>query len=135
MISILALFAQFRQPLGDIGDVGGSKGSLGPFGDAYSRLTSGQLVGESVSRVMSNVIGVMTTAAGIWFIIQFVVGTYKWITSGGEKQSVESAKNHLTQAVIGLAITVITFILTGIVGSIVGLDILNPQNIIPILKP
>lgn len=131
---IYILLTQVKQNLGNIGDPS-KKGGLGPFGDAFSALSSGSVVGLTVSKVFSNVLGVMTTAAGLWFIIQFVIGAYRWLTSEGDKGNVEAARNHLTHAVIGLTIVVITYILTGIIGSIVGLDILNPQNIIPILQP
>src|SRR3989338_4111869 len=120
------LLSQIKQDLGPIGDPIVTGGPLGPFGDAYSRFagTGGVQVGLSLAKVLSNVLGVITTIGGIWFIIQFVIGAFKWITSGGDKQSVEAAKNHLTLATVGLAILVISYILIGIIGTIVGLDLL-----------
>lgn len=119
----------------DIGNIGDSnvKNGLGPFSNTYTK-TIGE-IGANFSGIISTIVGVLTLFAGIWFIIQFIIGAYKWISSGGEKQQVEEAKNHLTQAVVGLTIIVISYVLIGLVGTILGLDILNPQLIIPLLKP
>ena len=88
-----------------------------------------------VSHLISNIIGILTLAGGIWFLIQFIIGAFRWITSGGDKQNVEAAKEHLTHAVISLAILISAYVIAGLVGAIFGLDILNPQKIIPLLGP
>lgn len=114
----------------NLGTIGKGQG-LGPFsgvGDIGN-------AANAVSDIISKIIGVLTVAGGIWFIIQFLIGAFKWITSGGDKTNVEAAKEHLTHSVIALAILVSAYIIAGLVGAIFGLDILNPQKIIPGLGP
>lgn len=135
MQSNLILLAKM-QSIGDIG-ADPATGGLGPFGNFFSHLygDKGQATGEVLALVVSKIVGVLTVVGGIWFLIQFLIGAFKWITSGGDKTNVEAAKEHLTHAVISLAILVSTYIIAGLVGAIFGLDILNPQNILPKLAP
>ncbi|MCL5675950.1 MAG: pilin [Patescibacteria group bacterium] len=119
-------------PIGTIGQVG--QGNFGPLGD-LGKLTNPGSVAERISFLLSNILAFLTVLGGIWFMIQFLVGAFKWITSGGDKNNVEAAKEHLTHAVISLAILVSAYIIVGLVGAIFGLDILNPQKILPGLVP
>lgn len=127
---ILNLIAQVPATLPTIGDAN-RKTILGPFSDA----ASGWAPGDKVAHLLSQIVGFLTVAGGIWFLIQLIVGAFKWMTSGGDKNNVEAAKEHLTHAIISLAILVAAYVITGLVGVIFGLDILNPQVILPTLKP
>lgn len=117
--------------IGHFGDPD-TKSGFGPFSGLFQTADIGG-VGNKFSDLMSKIIGIMTIAGGLWFLIQFVVGAFKWLTSGGDKNNVESAKEHLTHAVIGLAVLVAAYVIAGLIGAIFGLDILNPQKIIPLL--
>ena len=122
-----------QQILGHFGDPD-VKSGLGIFSNLFGE-PSPDVAGEKLSGIVSKIVGVITVAGGIWFILQFLVGAFKWITSGGDKNNVEQAKEHLTHAVISLGILVAAYVLAGLFGIIFGLDILNPQNIIPKLGP
>lgn len=127
------LLSQVKQNLGRIGEAD-PKGGLGPFA-RLAFFISVDDAANYLSSVASKTLGVLTICASIWFIVQFVVGAFKWLASGGDKGNVESAKEHLTHAVIGLTIVVISYVLIALVGTILGLDILNPQKLIPLLGP
>ena len=45
----------------------------------------------------------------------------------------ETAKNKITYALIGLVVVVAAWVIMGIIGKILGLDILNPGAILPTL--
>lgn len=119
--------------LGHFGDID-TKAGFGMFSNLFNNANCAE-VGTGLSGLMSKIIGVLTVAGGLWFIIQFLIGAFRWITSGGDKTNVEAAKEHLTHAVISLAILVSTYIIAGLVGAIFGLDILNPQKMIPLMGP
>lgn len=129
---IMNNFLASNTRIGTIGQIG--NGDFGPLGDLGKIATPGD-VGNRITFLLSSLIGFLTVLGGIWFMIQFIIGAFKWITSGGDKNNVEAAKEHLTHAVISLAILVSAYIIVGLVGAIFGLDILNPQNIIPRLVP
>ena len=105
-------------------DVGGIKG-IGPFGfeniDVSRASTQTQF-----STILSTVITVLTTIGGLAFVIYFTLGGLKWLTAGGDKTKVSEAQNQMTQGVIGLVASVAALFITGLVGNILGIDILNP---------
>lgn len=128
----IAIFSLLAQTGKELGRIGGEGPGLGPFGNIGLNIAEAS---KDLTDVLSKIIGIMTMAGGLWFMIQFVVGAFKWLTSGGDKNNVESAKEHLTHAVIGLAVLVAAYVIVGLIGAIFGLDILNPQTIINSLIP
>jgi hypothetical protein len=132
-IFINLLFAQSSKSLGNIGDPNIAIGGLGPFSNVFTY--ANWFTAERVSGVISKVVGVLTVAGSVWFIIQFIVGAIKWISSGGDKGNVEQAKEHLTHSVISLGILVSAYVIAGLAGAVFGIDILNPQKTITQLVP
>lgn len=70
---------------------------------------------------VSNVIGLLIGLAGIFFLIFLVWGGVQWITSGGEKGSVENARNQITNAAIGLVIVVAAWAIFSVLKTFLGL--------------
>lgn len=100
---------------------------VGSLGDT-SVLTTDAAASFIFSNIISTVLGVTTISAGLWFMFQIFSGAFQWLTSGGDKQALENARKRLTHAVIGLLLVVLAYALIGIVGLIIGLDILNFQK-------
>lgn len=115
-----------------LGPIGGA--GLGPFADPKIQSKTGGL--EAVASTVSGIIGVMTLAAGIWFIFQFITGAFFWITSGGDKNKLHEARDRITHALVGLIIVVAAWALMAIVGQFLGIDILltNPTTIMDNLQ-
>ncbi len=123
-------------PLGNIGG-----GSLGPFGNLGNTISGGQSGGqkalELVTGAISSIIGIMTVAAGIWFIFQFIVGGFYWITSGGDKTKLETARDRINNAFVGLIVVVAGWSVLALAGQFFGYDIVigNPLKVIQDLTP
>lgn len=113
----------------------GCGGSLGPLGDILCNITSGDtsVVGNQFNKVMSAFIGFMTVVAALWFGLQIIITGYQWIGASGDKTKTEEARNKLTNLIIGLIIVVAAWVIIGLIGRILGLDILNPGAIIQTL--
>lgn len=90
---------------------------------------------ERLAVILSNVIGFLTIVAGLWFMIQFILGAVSWISAGGDKGKTTQAKDKLTESVIGLAIVVGAYAIAGLIGVILGLDFLNIGAALSIIKP
>jgi hypothetical protein len=86
--------------------------------------------GTVLNKVISTAIGVITTVAFIWFVIQFMIATIEWISSGGDAKKVSSAKDKLTNSIIGLVLTVSAIFLIEFVGRILGVELLDPAAIL-----
>jgi hypothetical protein len=54
--------------------------------------------------LVSGLIGILLTVATIFTFAQLVQAGLEWISSGGDKSNVESARNHITNAIMGLFI-------------------------------
>ena len=51
------------------------------------------------------------TIGSLAVIAYFLLGAFNWITSGGDKSKVETARNQMTHAIIGLVLLVSSFVL------------------------
>ena len=59
----------------------------------------------------------------IVFFFMFVVGGIAWITAGGDKGELESAKNKITNALIGLFLLLLLFTLLQVLNIIFGINL------------
>ena len=122
---------QLAQAAHNLGQIGGE--GLGPFG-SVSDATSG-LTG--ITKIVSSVIGIITVAAGIWFLLQFTIGGFGWITSGGDKGKLQSARDRRTNAFIGLVVVVGCWAILALAGQFFNIDFTmqSPGTIIEQLTP
>ena len=100
---------------------------------AYDPKSAGSSVSPYTSaaeKIISNTLVVLTVIAGITFVLYFLLGGLTWITAGGAKDKVETAKTYMTNGVIGLIIVIVSYAIVWIVGQALGLDILEPAKII-----
>lgn len=119
---MLVLLAQTEHPLGD------NLQGIGPLGNVeFTNI--GNTVGL-FNKFLSIFIGILTLAAGLWFIFQFFMGAFGWLTAGSDKAAVENAQKRITNAVIGLVIVVAAIFIIDLIGRVLGLDILNPGQFI-----
>ncbi len=85
--------------------------------------------------IVSNIITVFTFFAGLAFLFWFVTGALTWITSSGQPEQLNKAKNQMGTAFIGLFIIVISYSIISILEKVTGLNILNPELVIEKLRP
>jgi hypothetical protein len=84
----------------------------------------------AVEKLISNTLVVLTAVAGIAFVLYFLLGGLNWITAGGDKGKIDKAKGMMTGGAIGLIIIVLSYSITWIVSAALGLNILEPGEII-----
>lgn len=112
---ISTIYAATDIPLGDeIGGVG-----------TYQTAVSGS-VQTNLGSLLSNLITTISVVGSLAFVIYFTIGGLKWITAGGDKAKVSEAQTQMTQAAIGLIAMVSSYFIIGIVGAVLGIDILRP---------
>lgn len=106
---------------------GGFKG----FGIIGLEANSAEEAPSIFNNFISAVIGLLTVIAALWFIFVFITGAISMISSGGDKNALESARKRIFNALMGLAVVVASIFLIEIVGKILGVDlILNPAEFI-----
>lgn len=79
-----------------------------------------------LSTLLSSIITTLTVVGSLAFVVYFTLGAIKWIVGGGDKAKVSEAQTQMTQSAIGLIAIVASYFIIGIVGAVLGLDILNP---------
>ena len=125
--------AQTPHPLGQIG---GPEEGFGPWGNLGQIGTQIGVAAGAFTNIISRIIGIMTIVAGIWFIFSFIIGAYGFLTAGGDSKKMGEAAAKITSAVIGLIVIVAAYALISLIGGLLGFeDILQPQKLIPLLKP
>jgi hypothetical protein len=86
--------------------------------------------GAGLESLISAVLGTLTAVSALAFLTYFVLGGIQWITAGGKQESVQKAQKQMTDAAVGLLVVIVAYFIAGIIGFILGIDILNPATII-----
>jgi hypothetical protein len=75
---------------------------------------------------------ILSTAISLLFFASFVIalaflilGGFNWLTSGGDKQKLANARQHVLFAIIGLVIVFVATLVIRILGSFLGTNLLN----------
>jgi hypothetical protein len=93
--------------------------------DKYGGVEEGGLI-----LFISNGIRLVTTVAGIWVMLNFLLAGWKFITDSGSSKAQTEASTMMTNSIIGLAIVVGAYTIAAIAGLVFFGDasyILNPQ--------
>lgn len=83
------------------------------------------LANLTIASIVSGLIRLVLVAVSLIFFAILVMGGIRWITSRGDKQAVEDARNQITHALIGLAIVFVAWAIVRLIGNLFGVDILN----------
>lgn len=77
------------------------------------------------NNVLEAVISIFMFVAVIYFIWHFVMGGYHFMSSQGDAKKIESAKEELTYAVIGLGVVFSIFAILKFVGTVLNIPSLK----------
>lgn len=89
-------------------------GSLGSGGNSAGTNAIGMLIG--------NFIGAFIIFAFIVTVFYFLLGGFEWITSGGDKAKLQSARDKITNALIGMIIVGASWAIMTLVGGFLGIQ-------------
>ncbi|MGD9129403.1 MAG: hypothetical protein PVJ09_02875 [Candidatus Woesebacteria bacterium] len=90
---------------------------------------------KNLELFLSNLIGFLTILASLFFLVYFFVASFQWVTSGGDSGKAQKARDRMLQGALGLIIIIAAYSIIGLIGKIVGLDILNPREAIERIIP
>lgn len=108
----------------DLAPEGGFKG-IGPLG-----LEKGQSPLEVFTQFISSAIGLITIIAIIWFVFVLITGAIGIISAGSDKATLESARKKITTGIIGLVVVVAGVFIIDLIGTLIGIDVLNIEALI-----
>ena len=84
-----------------------------------------------IGNVISAVVGILLLVAAVLAFLYLILGGIQWITSGGDKSGMETARNRITAAVVGLIIVAAAWAVMLLIGQFIGFDILKGNVPIP----
>ena len=64
-------------------------------------------------------------AGSVIFLFMLIWGAIEWISSGGDKQHLESARGRITNALVGIVILFATFAIVSVLETFFGIKILT----------
>lgn len=120
MSKLIAQQAQFGGPIKPVSPIYGEELAANP-GDALSPL-------KDFETIISTSVGILTVVSSLFFIVYFFMAALKWITAGGDGGKVGKARDEMVQGIMGLIVVVAAYGIIGLVGTIIGIDILNPAK-------
>ena len=59
---------------------------------------------NDLEKSIINIINVILTFIGLFFIIMIIISGFQWMTSGGNEETITKAKKRITSSIIGVAI-------------------------------
>lgn len=105
-------------------------GTIEPIGNRFADKAiatdqSGKAAIGTVEAIFTTLFGFLTIVAGLTFLVYFVIGALQWITAGGDSKKVESARSYMINGAVGLIIIIAAYSIISIVGTVLGLNILD----------
>ena len=79
------------------------------------------LLTEFIGNLLTTALGL----ASIILLVWIVWGGVEWLISGGEKQAIESARNRITNGIIGMIIVALAIAIFMFIGEILGINLLK----------
>lgn len=114
-------------------DAGGASGGIwGNFGESGGTITNpalgslgNQSGGSFFQKFIPAAINLAFVIGAIIFVFMLITGGIQWISSGGEKTALESARSRITNALVGLIILFAAYAVLNFVGRFFGINILT----------
>ncbi|OGH20935.1 MAG: hypothetical protein A2695_01075 [Candidatus Levybacteria bacterium RIFCSPHIGHO2_01_FULL_40_83] len=78
---------------------------------------------ENFGDLATTIITVLVSFAGALSIIFIIIAGFKFVTSSGDEKKLASASSTLTYAIIGLAVTILAFVILRIVQHFIGSNV------------
>lgn len=90
---------------------------------------------KTLGNFITNVMTIAFAFGILVVLVMLIWGAFEWISSGGDKEHVASARGRIINALIGLAVLAITFALARVAAQFLGFDIGNIQIPSPNTSP
>lgn len=82
-------------------------------------------------KLVQALVGTLLIVAALLAFIYLIIGGISWITSGGDKANMETARNKITQAIVGLIIVGAAWAIMLLIQNFLGTRIISGEVIIP----
>lgn len=77
---------------------------------------------KSLETLFANVVRAVVALSGVALFVMLVVGGYSLLFSGGDQKKLETAKGTITNAIIGIVVIVMAYLILRLIGVFTGLE-------------
>jgi hypothetical protein len=84
---------------------------------------------QGLECLIANVFIVFITLIGLAAFVMFIIASFRWLTSGGNTKGIETARNTMTFAVIGIVVALSAFIIINLISSFTGVTVIQQFRI------
>ena len=77
---------------------------------------------QGLECLIANVFSVIITIIGLAGFVMLIIGSFRWMLSGSNSKGIESARQTMTYAVIGLVVALSAFILVNLLAEFTGIN-------------
>lgn len=81
------------------------------------------------STILTSALTIVYIVAALLVLFFLILGAFRWITSGGDKDSIGKARGAIVNALIGLAILALAVVIVIVVGKVLNINILGSFTI------
>ncbi|HCM82459.1 MAG: hypothetical protein UW37_C0007G0012 [Candidatus Gottesmanbacteria bacterium GW2011_GWA2_44_17] len=81
--------------------------------------------GKVVGGLISGIVGIVFLFGFLLTLAYLLTGGMQWITSQGDKTALESARNKITHAIMGLVIVASAYAIFKLIGNFFGIELPN----------
>ena len=71
----------------------------------------------SISSFIIKIINIALTVAGLIAVLFLIIGGFRYITSAGNEETAEQAKKIITNAIIGIVIIILSFVIVRVISN------------------
>lgn len=83
--------------------------------------------------VFANILSVVVSLAGIALFVMLTIGSFRYLTSGGDPKATEAARKTMTSAVLGIALIIGSYLILRLISNFTGINLLKFE--IPVITP
>ncbi len=80
---------------------------------------------KCLEAVFANILSASIALAGLALFVMLVIGSFKYLTSGGDPKQTETAQKTITYAVLGIVLIISSYVILRLIGNFTGLDLLK----------
>ncbi len=113
----------------ELSPIKGAFGKIQPPGPLAGFLQNDSTGAGAISSFLSNAVTLIYSLAGIALIFIFLWAAFEWMTSGGDKEKVASARGKIFNGIIGIVLLAIAFAIIKIFGQFTGFTFFAGQNV------
>lgn len=77
---------------------------------------------QGIQCLVANILSIAVTGVGLAGFVMMIIGSFKYLLSGGNAKGTEAARGTITYAVVGLVVVLSAFIILNLIQAFTGIS-------------